>query len=85
MTQSWFKPRRSVFDYGRPANWKGWAALLVFVFLFACLVQMIGIWGLRGFAPLTFGVWLLASLFVLLAVFLKLCNRFTPPSENISE
>lgn len=81
----WFKPRRSQFDYGRPANWKGWIALLTFVFLFACLVQMFGMWAIGGFAPLVTGVWLLALIFVLIAIFLKVCGKFTPPSENITE
>ncbi|MAI89537.1 hypothetical protein [Ponticaulis sp.] len=78
--QFWFKKRLSRFDYGRPANWKGWASLVVFVFLVAMLMQIIGAWAFGGFAPLATGVWGLALLFIVIGLFLKICNRFSPPT-----
>lgn len=78
----WFKPRKSMLDFGRPANWKGWASLLVFIFLFALVSQAIGAWAFSGFTPLTAGVWLFALMFLLIGIFLKVCNANTPPSEN---
>jgi hypothetical protein len=80
--QFWFKPRKSIADIGRPANWKGWATLLVFVFIVALFSQMIGAWIFAGFKPLGMGVWLFAFLFIVIGVFLKICNRFTPGGEE---
>lgn len=77
----WFKKRTSALDFGRPANWKGWAVLVVFVFFFALLMQFIGTWAFAGFFPLVKGVWLIAFLFMLIGGFLSLCNRFSPPVE----
>ena len=77
----WFRKRTSLLDFGRPAKWQGWAALLVFIFLFALLMQMIGGWAFGGMQPLAQGVWLLAFLFILIGGFLSLCNRFSPPVE----
>ena len=49
MSQFWFKKRTSVTDFGRPANWKGWAAVILFIFIFALIMQMIGAWAFGGF------------------------------------
>ena len=80
MSQFWFKKRTSVTDFGRPANWKGWAAVILFIFIFALIMQMIGAWAFGGFAPAVTGVWLFAMLFVLFGAFLKICNQFSPPA-----
>lgn len=80
-TRYWFKPRKSLADFGRPANWKGWAALLVFVFLFALLAQMIGAWLFSGLSPIGAGVWLFALMFILIGAFLKICNMFSPGND----
>ncbi|MFC6200027.1 hypothetical protein [Ponticaulis profundi] len=79
-TRYWFKRKTSALDFGRPANWKGWVALLIFIFLFALIVQMIGAWIFSGFSPLASGVWLFALLFILIGAFLKLNNHFSPPT-----
>ena len=81
-TKYWFKKRKGVTDFGRPANWKGWATLFVFIFLFAFVVQMIARWFTLGMAPMGQGVWLGAMLFILIGVFLRLCNQFSPPSDE---
>ena len=82
MSQFWFKKRTSVTDFGRPANWKGWTALLVFIFLFALLMQLIGAWAFAGFSPAAQGIWLIALVFILFGAFLKICNQFSPPADE---
>lgn len=83
MTENhWFKKRTSTLDIGRPANWKGWVALILFVFLFALLAQMIGVWAFAGLKPLVAGVWLIALMLVLVGVFVKICNHFSPAGDD---
>lgn len=77
-SKHWFKARRSKFDYGRPANWKGWIALISFVFLFVILIQLLASWAMAGFYPVASGLWLFALLLVLIGIFIRLCNQFSP-------
>lgn len=74
----WFKARRSKFDLGRPANWKGWVVLISFVFLFVILIQLVATWVMAGFYPAASGMWLFALLFVLIGIFIRICNQFSP-------
>ncbi len=83
MSDHWFKPRKTLMDLGRPANWKGWAVVVVFAFLLIFLAQSIGAWIFNGFAPLVNGVWLFAMLFVLFGAFLRICNQFTPQGDDV--
>ncbi len=81
----WFKQRKGISEFGRPANWKGWVALAVFIFVFAVVVQLIARWFTIGMVPAAQGVWLFALLFIVIGAFLSLSNRMSPPSENIKE
>lgn len=81
-TQYWFKKRKGVTDFGRPANWKGWVALLITVFFVAIIAQLVGQWASTGFNPPAKGVWLLAFGFIILGGFIKLCNMKSPPPNT---
>tara|TARA_B100000678_G_scaffold116618_1_gene97777 strand:+ start:2076 stop:2333 length:258 start_codon:yes stop_codon:yes gene_type:complete len=78
----WFKKRTSALDFGRPASWQGWVALLIAVFLVAILAQMLGKWAIAGFQPLAMGIWVFALAFVVLGAFIKLCNMKSPPPNT---
>ena len=82
MSEYWFKKRKSVFDYGRPANIKGRLALAAFIFFFALVTFSLGSWFVDGMTPPLKGVWLFAFLFIVLGGFLRVCNTFSPPTDE---
>ncbi len=78
MSKYWFKPH--THGYGAtPANWKGWAAIAVFVV--AMVVLSLSLLALPAEMPMGAVAWQLVTWTILVAVltfaFLKLCRDRT--------